>query len=119
MSNTTLYEYDKEPPWLVHLDKKTGLPVKVYNVCVHKFKMGDVEDPEIYAAGPILEWQESESGKWIMEHAEEQPVYQQFIDHASMGYSYAIYAKLADKNYTFWCLKWGKATTPQDILKNT
>ena len=119
MYNSTLYEYEQPSPWLVRLDKKTGLPIKEYNVCVHRFKMGDVDDPEIYAAGPILEWQESESGKWIMEHAEEQPIYQRHIDHSSMGYAYAIYAKLADKNYTFWCLKWGRATTPKDFLKNT
>ena len=113
--NTTLYEYEQSPPWLVHLDEVTDLPVKVHNVRVHQFSMGDVEDPEIYAAGPILDWQESEAGKWVMTHAVEKPTLQQTIDHYTMGYKYLIYAKLADKDYTFWCLKWGKPTTSRDI----
>ena len=36
---------------------------------VHRFMMGDVEDAQIYAAGPLMDWQHSESGRWVMEHA--------------------------------------------------
>jgi hypothetical protein len=114
-SNTTLSEYDKEPPWLVHLDQTTGAPIKVYNTCVHHFSMGDVDDPEIYAAGPLWDWQNSEAGKWVTKHAVEKPRFCQSIDVYNLGYKYLIYAKLADKDYTFWCLKWGKPTTPRDI----
>ena len=114
-SKTNLYKYEQSPPWQVHLDEVTNLPVKIYNVRVHQFSIGDVEDPEIYAAGPILDWQESEAGKWIMKQAVEKPTFQQTFDHEPMGYKYVISAKLADKDYTFWCLKWGKPTTPRDI----
>jgi len=34
----------------------------------HTFRMGDVEDPELYAAPPILEWQKTEQGCWVMAH---------------------------------------------------
>ena len=29
----------------------------------HQFNLGDVEDPDIYAAQPIWEWQQTEKGK--------------------------------------------------------
>jgi hypothetical protein len=47
--------------------------VKFTDVKVHEFNMGDVEDPDLYAAQPLYEWQQSEQGKWIMEHAVEPP----------------------------------------------
>ena len=34
----------------------------VRTILVHEFIIGDVEDPEIYAADPLLKWQESEEG---------------------------------------------------------
>jgi hypothetical protein len=36
---------------------------------VHRFRMGDVEDAQLYAAGPIIMWQQSEAGAWVMEQA--------------------------------------------------
>ena len=35
-------------------------------VIVHEIEMGDVEDPEIYAAGPIIDFEQSEKGRWLM-----------------------------------------------------
>ena len=32
---------------------------------LHEFRLGDVEDPEIYAAQPIWEWQQTEAGAWF------------------------------------------------------
>ena len=46
-----------------------GKPVRFRDVCVHTIKMGDVEDPDIYVAAPIWEWQQSDAGRFIMEHA--------------------------------------------------
>ena len=42
---------------------------KIHTVVVHRFRMGDVEDPDLYAAQPLWEWQSSEMGKWVMERA--------------------------------------------------
>jgi hypothetical protein len=80
---------------------------EIHNPVVHRFRMGDVEDPDIYAATPLMEWQESEIGKWIMERAVEQPVWHRHADPMSYGYEYAITARLKDVDYTFWALKWG------------
>lgn len=81
-------------------------PVKIYNVVVHRFTVGDVEDPDIYAAGPLIDWQDSEVGQWVMQRAVESPVWRRLIDHSTYSYQYAISAKLREQDYTFWCLKW-------------
>jgi hypothetical protein len=79
---------------------------RIHEVTVHRFTMGDVEDPDIYAAGPIIKWQNSEQGAWVMEHAIESPIWHRMVDHSSFGYTYVIRAKLKDVDYTFYQLKW-------------
>ena len=77
---------------------------------VHGFTVGAEEDPEIYAAGPILTWQNSESGKWVMEHAVAKPTFHQYIDYNVYGYKYIIKAILNDEDAMFFRLKWGYDT---------
>jgi len=80
---------------------------KIHKVVVHRFMMGDVDDPDIYAAQPLWEWQQSEMGKWVMERAVDTPEWHRHVDHTTYGYQYAIVAKMKDVDYTFWTLKWG------------
>jgi hypothetical protein len=76
---------------------------------VHEFNKGDVEDPDLYAAQPIYEWQETEAGKWIMEHAVEPPFWHRTIDPHSYGHKYYIVARLREQDQTYWALKWQKS----------
>lgn len=76
-------------------------------VVVHTFSVGDVEDPDLWAAEPLWSWQESEQGKWVMAHAIETPIWQRIIDQNLWSYKYKITAMLPEKDYTFWVLKWG------------
>ena len=80
---------------------------EIHNVVVHRFNMGDVEDPDLYAAQPLWEWQESEMGKWVMSHAVETPMWHRQTDLAQFHLTYAITAKLRGRDHTFWQLKWG------------
>mgnify|MGYP000137213963 CR=1 FL=1 len=82
---------------------------EIKKVIVHKFRLGDVDDPDLYAAQPIWEWQQTEMGKWIMERAVDTPEWHRHIDHTTYGYQYAIVAKIKDIDYTFWQLKWSNA----------
>jgi len=84
---------------------------KIHNVIVHRFTMGDVEDPELYAAEPLLKWQNSEQGQWVMSHAMETPMWHKHIDQFSYGHAFAITAKLKAKDYSFFLLKWGEEGT--------
>ena len=38
-------------------------------ILFHTFNMGDVDDIEIYVADPLMRWQDTEQGRWVMEHA--------------------------------------------------
>ena len=80
---------------------------RVHKVIVHRFRMGDVEDPDLYAAQPLWEWQESEMGKFVMEKSVETPIWHRQADVANYGYEYAVEAFLKGSDYSFWVLKWG------------
>ena len=75
------------------------------DICVHEFSMGDVEDPDLYAAEPLWQWQQTEAGRWVMEHAVEAPYWIRSVDHTSYGHRYRIVARLSEPNQTFFNLK--------------
>ena len=83
--------------------------VKFTDVKVHEFNMGDVEDPDLYAAQPLYEWQDSEQGKCVMEHAVEPPFWHRTTDPYNYGYKYYIIARLKEQDQTYWTLKWQKS----------
>jgi hypothetical protein len=74
---------------------------------VHKFKMGDVEDPYLMAAAPLWEWENTEQGKWVMTHAVKQPVFY-CKPNDSHGYTVEIHAELKSKDLMYYFLKWTK-----------
>lgn len=77
-------------------------------VCVYEFNMGDVEDPEIYAAGPLINWQNSEEGKWVLDNAIDKPVWHINIAHDTYGYKCSVIAELEGVALTFFNLKYNK-----------
>lgn len=81
---------------------------EIHKVVVHRFNLGDVDDPEIYAAGPLYDWEKSDAGQFVMEHSITKPTFQRHIDYASLGYSYIILAELEKKKLSEFYLRWGK-----------
>jgi hypothetical protein len=73
---------------------------------VHTIQMNDVEDPDLFVADPIWKWQQTEEGKWIMEHSIPTPIWRRYHDASNYGYSYSINAFLKSKDYVFWKLKY-------------
>jgi hypothetical protein len=70
--------------------------------------MGDVEDPEIYAAQPIYEWQQTEQGKWVMEHANNL-TYHTAPDPHAFEYRITISGEMdTGPRLTEYLLKWPK-----------
>ena len=76
-------------------------------VVVHNFRMGDVEDPDLYAAEPLYQWQNTEMGEWVMSNAVQTPSWHRLVDPSSFGWTYTIVAELSPKDYTYWWIKWG------------
>jgi hypothetical protein len=81
---------------------------EIHTTVVHTFRLGDVEDPDLYAGGPLWDWQESDAGKFVMEHAKEQPIWQRQNDPLTYGWEYAILAKLEKKKLSEFYLRFGK-----------
>lgn len=73
---------------------------------LHSFPMGDVEDPYLYAASPIYDWQQTDKGQWVMDHVTEQPVFHCIPDLYSFGYRVEITGLLEEKDLTYFKLKW-------------
>lgn len=71
---------------------------------LHEFRMGDVEDLDIYVAQPIYEWQQTDAGKFCMEKATDLEYHTQH-DYATMGYHVVITGYLRGKHATFYALK--------------
>lgn len=78
---------------------------EVREVVVHEFTMGDVDDPDLYAAQPLWEWEKSEAGQWIMENAVESPCWYRIPDSMQYGYKYQVRAKLSGPRLTEFLLR--------------
>lgn len=76
-------------------------------VIVHSFNMGDVEDPDLYAAQPLFEWEKSDQGQWIMKNAADTPTWHRMADPVTYGYKYQIRVKLMGPALTEWLLRYG------------
>ncbi len=76
-------------------------------LALHTFRMGDVDDVEIYVAQPIYEWQQTPAGKWCMTHAKNLH-YLTAFDPGGWGYRITITGDLEDKLATEYLLRWKK-----------
>jgi hypothetical protein len=77
-------------------------------VTVHKITMGDVEDPEIYAAEPIINFEKSEKGSWLKDHSQKQMEYIIRPCQETYGWMVIIFAWLEEQDETYYRLKWGE-----------
>ena len=78
----------------------------IVTIVVYEFSVGDVDDPDLYAAAPLWEWQQSEAGKWIMEHSVETPQWGRSNDYRTYSLHYRVTAKLHEQDATFFKLKY-------------
>jgi hypothetical protein len=81
---------------------------EIHKIVVHKFNLSDVEDPDIYAAGPMFDWERSEAGQFVMKHAVDTPVWHKHMDPMFMGYRFIIVAELEAKKLSEFYLRWGQ-----------
>lgn len=93
--------------WVETFEEGQCVVEEWHKIRVHHFNMGDVEDPEIYAGAALWDWQQTDKGKFIMEHGKDVN-YQIGIDYASYGYKCVIMCELEKKKLSEYYLKWGK-----------
>jgi hypothetical protein len=68
--------------------------------------MGDVEDPELYAALPLGEFMNTELGQWVKKNCLD-PQYIIRPDPATFGNRVTVYGEVNEKAEIFYQLKWG------------
>ena len=73
---------------------------------LHEFTMSDVDDPYLYAAFPISDWQKTDMGRWVMENVIEQPMFHIRPDIANYGYRVVITGRLRPEAETYFRLKY-------------
>ena len=74
-------------------------------ILFHSFSMSDSDDPEIYAAGPLSEFLNTDKGKWIKENCAD-PMYSISNDPLSWGVKVTVYGNVEEKSATEYYLKW-------------
>lgn len=94
-----------KPKYQVYMSE-VGEEIVTITQIVHTIRMGDVEDPDLFVAQPIYEWQQTEAGKWIMENSNPAPSWHRNNDLYDYSYVYQIRAYLTHKQLTFWKLKY-------------
>ena len=77
----------------------------------HTFTMGDVEDPEIYAAVPLSEFMATEKGQWVKANCRD-PVYSVGPDPVTFKYLVTVYGELEDRPAVEYILRWGVPKSP-------
>lgn len=95
-----------KPKWLYdeHTFNHTTVPTK--KIVVHTITLGDVEDPEVYIGEHIWEWQQTESGKFVMQNSLAEPSFHKIYDYTFHGHTYHIVAYFDAKTVTYWNLKY-------------
>ena len=72
---------------------------------VKELTMGDVEDPYLYAAFPIHEWEKTEEAQWLRTQCDDL-VFFCDADPNSWGFKIRIYAPLQGEALTYYNLKY-------------
>lgn len=70
--------------------------------------MGDVEDPDLYAADPLWKWQQTAVGKYVMKHAARPPKWVRNVCRHYYGYRYYIVAEFDERDLVEYYLRGGE-----------
>lgn len=74
-------------------------------VIVHQFRMSDVEDPDLWCAQSLLEFERTEKGKWVMKNTID-PTWNRNVDETMYGWRYTITTHMTDEQLTYYKLKY-------------
>ena len=67
----------------------------------------EYEDPYQSPFAQLMrEWEESESGKWLIEHSNPRPFWERTLDHSACVNRYAVKTYLTPELHFFWKLKY-------------
>ena len=76
-------------------------------ITFYSFGMGDVEDPELYAALPLGEFMATEKGQWIRDNCRD-PQYIIRPDPHTYSTRVIVYGEVEDRSATEYYLRWNQ-----------
>lgn len=88
-------------------DGETERVEECREMVVHSFTLGDVEDPDLFAADPLYQWEKSDFGQWVMKNAADTPTWHRYADPMTYGYKFQIRAKFMGPALTEMLLRKG------------
>lgn len=75
-------------------------------ILVKEIVIGDCEDPYLYAAGPVSEWERTEEAEYVKAHSTQQLVFYCDASAEMFGFVIRIYAELEGEALTYYRLKY-------------
>ena len=75
-------------------------------VVFHRFTIGDVEEPGLYASISLSDWRKTEKGLWCWENSKGPIYFHSMLKPEFLNYEVAITGELSDQDLTFFRLKW-------------
>jgi hypothetical protein len=94
---------DRVVPEVVVVD---GIPKRVMELKVYEFSIEEVDDPVLYISEPLINWEKSEPGKYVMSVAVEPPAWRRHLNYLTLTTSVAVTAKLYEEDAIYYALKW-------------
>ena len=73
-------------------------------IVVHRFTVPWTEDAVLTAGAPLWEWEQSDAGKWVMEHAVEKPRWERYTEPVALNERFVIIARLTAQDQTYFRL---------------
>ena len=74
-------------------------------IVVHRFSIHWEDDASLPAASSLLQWEQSDAGKWVKEHAVETPRWIQQENLSMYSVDFAVIARLTEQDQTFFKLR--------------
>ena len=71
---------------------------------LHRTHLQDSEDPVLYAAEPLWQWEKSDAGQWAMTHCTDTPSW--YVSSTAMGYEIIVTGPMSDEDHIFYMLKY-------------
>ena len=78
----------------------------IIRTILHEFNMGDVDDPMLYAAFPLHDWEKSEAGAWAIKNSVGECSFAVSTDPYNFGYRVTVYGDLYEHDHTYYRLKY-------------
>ena len=72
-----------------------------------ELRIGDCEDPQIYAGAALYDWEKSEHGNWVMNHSIDTPEWSVHTTPYYSGYVIRITGRLCEADEIIYRLKFG------------